>query len=97
METTSDKAPTQVNKMGRPLIYEDRKKYNRDYYHEHKTTNKCEHCNCEFACLSGLKRHQRRSSKCEVKKLQKRIGDLEGKLLDRDLSNSKCKHLIIIE
>ena len=57
-----------------------RRKYNWAYYHLHKASVTCEYCEKEYSCKSGLVRHQKRSSKCEVKKLQKYIIGLEGNL-----------------
>ena len=56
-----------------------RRKYNREYYHEHKTPVKCEYCGNEYSCKSGLVKHQKRSQQCMVNKLQKYISDMEGK------------------
>ena len=58
-----------------------RRNYNREYYHEHKAQVKCEHCGNEYSCKSGLVKHQRRSQKCKVIKLQKYIDEMDGKLL----------------
>ena len=48
-----------------------RRKYNREYYHEHKAPVKCEFCGTEYSCKSGLVKHQKRSHKCMVSKLHK--------------------------
>ena len=56
-----------------------RRTYNREYYHEHKAVVKCEHCENEYSCKSGLVKHQKRSQKCMVNKLQKYIADMDGK------------------
>ena len=58
-----------------------RRTYNREYYHEHKAVVKCEHCENEYSCKSGLVKHQKRSQKCKVIKLQKYIDEMDGKLL----------------
>ena len=55
-----------------------RRNYNREYYHEHKAVVKCEHCENEYSCKSGLVKHQKRSQKCMVNKLQKYIADTDG-------------------
>ena len=57
-----------------------RRKYNRNYYHEHKVVVKCEYCDKDYSCKSGLSRHQKRSQKCRVTKLQRYITGLEGNL-----------------
>ena len=75
----------EVKKIGRPRLHEDIRKYNRDYYHSHKTPSKCEYCEKSFACLSSLQRHQQRSSKCMMQKLTKHIAKIEERLLDQDL------------
>ena len=58
-----------------------RRNYNREYYHEHKAQVTCEHCGNEYSCKSGLVKHQKRSQKCMVSKLQKYIDEMDGKLL----------------
>ena len=55
-----------------------RRKYNREYYHEHKAPAKCEFCGNEYSCKSGLVKHQKKSQKCLVNKLEKYISDMEG-------------------
>ena len=56
------------------------RKYNRDYYHEHKTLCVCEHCGTEFGCKSSLTKHQRRSKTCMINKMTKCIDELHNKL-----------------
>ena len=63
-----------------PIVDINRRKYNREYYHEHKVVVKCEYCDKDFSCKSGLSRHQKRSHKCRVTKLQRYIAEMEGNL-----------------
>ena len=58
-----------------------RRKYNREYYHENKRQVQCAYCGNEYSCVSGLVKHQKRSQKCKVIKLQKYIDEMDGKLL----------------
>lgn len=78
-----------LKKIGRPKLYEDIRKYNRDYYHEHKTPCWCEHCEKEFACLSSLRRHKQRSAKCLVQKLTKQIAKIEERLVEQETLKSE--------
>ena len=39
---------------------EHKRKYHRDYYHEHKSPCKCEYCGREYISVSSLRRHQGR-------------------------------------
>ena len=55
-----------------------RRIYNRQYYHENKRQVQCVHCGNEYSCVSGLVKHQRRSQKCKVIKLQKYIDEMDG-------------------
>ena len=71
-----------------------RRNYNRNYYHEHKVSVKCEYCDKEFSCRSGLVRHQRRSHKCRMNKLQKYITGMEGNLPCGISFNEIANHLI---
>ena len=56
-----------------------RRNYNREYYHKNKAQVKCAYCGNEYSCVSGLVKHQKRSQKCMVNKLQKYIADMDGK------------------
>ena len=58
-----------------------RRKYNREYYHKNKAQVNCAYCGNEYSCVSGLVKHQKRSQKCKVSKLQKYIDEMDGKLL----------------
>ena len=40
------------------------REYNREYYHRTKKEVECEFCKKTYAAMSGLVRHQRRSSNC---------------------------------
>ena len=57
---------------------EHKRKYHRNYYHEHKTPTKCEHCGAEYGCVSSLRKHQGRSAKCHLKRMAKYIESMEG-------------------
>ena len=57
-----------------------RRKYHREYYHEHKHACKCEHCGRDYISMSSLRRHQGRSAKCKVQQLAKEVGELKDKL-----------------
>ena len=56
------------------------RKYNRDYYHEHKTPSVCEHCGSEFGCKSSLRKHQGRSKTCIDELKQFTDADLNNKV-----------------
>ena len=60
-----------------------RRTYNREYYHAHKAPVKCEFCGTEYSCKSGLIKHQKRSHKCMVSKLQKYMTHLG--IYDKDI------------
>ena len=57
-----------------------RRKYHREYYHEHKKPCKCEHCGRDYISMSSLRRHQGRSAKCKVQQLAQEVEELKGKL-----------------
>ena len=59
---------------------EHKRKYHRNYYHEHKTPMKCEHCAAEYVCISSLRKHQGKSAKCQVKRMAKYIESMEGSI-----------------
>ena len=42
------------------------RKYNRDYYHAHKTASDCEHCNHTFSSVSALRKHKGRNIRCKM-------------------------------
>jgi hypothetical protein len=50
---------------------EHRRTYNREYYHKHKTRSTCEHCGNEYTSVSSLRKHERRSTKCQVGVMKK--------------------------
>ena len=57
-----------------------KRKYHREYYHNHKTLCSCEICGKVYVSMSSLRRHQGRSSKCKVQRLAKEVEELKGKL-----------------
>jgi 3'-phosphoadenosine 5'-phosphosulfate sulfotransferase (PAPS reductase)/FAD synthetase len=59
---------------------EHKRKYHREYYHNHKTLCGCEICGSVYVSMSSLRRHQGRSSKCKVQRLAKEVEELKGKL-----------------
>ena len=59
------------------------KEYNLAYYHEvikAKGPLLCTYCQNEYLCNSSLLRHQRRSSKCLAKQLQKQLDELKANI-----------------
>ena len=61
---------------------EHKRKYHRNYYHNHKALCGCEICGSVYISISSLRRHQGRSKKCMVQKLAKQVDELKGKLAD---------------
>ena len=55
------------------------RKYNRDYYHAHKTPSDCQHCNTTFSSLSALKRHQGRNMKCQLIQTKRELEQSQAK------------------
>ena len=81
----------------KPLSYlaaMHRRTYNREYYHENKRPVRCVHCGNEYSCVSGLVKHQKRSKKCMVIKLQKYIDEMEGKSHEGIPEKELFTHLI---
>ena len=68
---------------------EHKRKYHREYYHEHKKPCKCEHCGKDYISVSSLRRHQGRSSKCKVQQLVKEVDELRGKLAGEEVLESE--------
>ena len=60
---------------------ERKRSYHRNYYHEHKTVTSCPHCGNDYSSVSSLRRHQGRSSKCQVQRLVKEVDELKRNLL----------------
>ena len=59
---------------------EHKREYHRKYYHKHKATSNCPHCGKDYSSVSSLRRHQGRSSKCQVQKLVREVDELKSKL-----------------
>ena len=59
---------------------EAQRSYHRQYYHEHKKPTSCPYCGNDYSSVSSLRRHQGRSSKCQVQKLIKEVDELKTKL-----------------
>ena len=59
-----------------------RRTYNREYYHKHKARSTCEHCGNEYMSVSSLRKHERRSTKCQVGVMKKVIAQIIPHLED---------------
>lgn len=62
---------------------EHRRTYNREYYHKHKTRSTCEHCGNEYMSVSSLRKHERRSTKCQVGVMKKVFAQIIPHLEDK--------------
>jgi hypothetical protein len=60
-----------------------RRTYNREYYHKHKTRSTCEHCGNEYMSVSSLRKHERRSTKCQVGVMKKVFAEIIPHLEDK--------------
>ena len=51
------------------------REYMREYYHKHKTEIACPFCNMTYSCKSSLVKHQRRSTKCAIQRINHTFSD----------------------
>ena len=51
------------------------REYMRDYYHKHKAETICPFCNMTYTCKSSLVKHQRRSTKCAIQRINHTFSD----------------------
>ena len=49
--------------------------YIREYYHKHKTETVCCFCFTTYTCKSSLVKHQRRSTKCAIQRINNTFSD----------------------
>ena len=49
--------------------------YMRDYYHKNKKDTICPFCNMTYTCKSSLVKHQRRSTKCAIQRINRTFSD----------------------
>ena len=53
----------------------DNKEYMRQYYHRNKAEIACPFCNMTYTCKSSLVKHQRRSTKCAIQRINRTFSD----------------------
>ena len=53
----------------------DNKEYMRQYYHRNKADIVCPFCNISYTCKSSLVKHQRRSTKCAIQRINHTFSD----------------------
>ena len=63
-ETTKKKTTRQPNR-----------EYMREYYHRNKKDTICPYCNMTYTCKSSLVKHQRRSTKCAIQRINNTFSD----------------------
>ena len=51
------------------------REYMREYYHRNKKETLCPYCNMIYTCKSSLVKHQRRSSKCAIQRINNTFSD----------------------
>ena len=51
------------------------REYMREYYHKHKADILCPFCNTTYTCKSSLVKHQRRSLKCGLQRINNVFSD----------------------
>ena len=51
------------------------REYMRDYYHRNKKETLCPFCNMTYTCKSSLVKHQRRSTKCAIQRINNTFSD----------------------
>ena len=51
------------------------REYMREYYHKHKTEVVCSFCFTTYTCKSSLVKHQRRSTKCAIQRINNTFSD----------------------
>ena len=51
------------------------REYMREYYHRNKKETICPYCNMIYTCKSSLVKHQRRSSKCAIQRINNTFSD----------------------
>ena len=51
------------------------REYMREYYHKHKAEITCHFCNMTYTCKSSLVKHQRRSTKCAIQRINHTFSD----------------------
>ena len=51
------------------------REYMREYYHRNKKETVCPYCNMIYTCKSSLVKHQRRSSKCAIQRINNTFSD----------------------
>ena len=51
------------------------REYMREYYHKHKTETVCCFCFTTYTCKSSLVKHQRRSTKCAIQRINNTFSD----------------------
>ena len=51
------------------------REYMREYYHRNKADIVCPYCNMTYTCKSSLVKHQRRSSKCAIQRINNTFSD----------------------
>ena len=51
------------------------REYMREYYHRNKADTVCPYCNTIYTCKSSLVKHQRRSTKCAIQRINNTFSD----------------------
>ena len=51
------------------------REYMREYYHRNNTDTICPFCNMTYTCKSSLVKHQRRSTKCAIQRINNTFSD----------------------
>ena len=68
-------APPGLEEPTKKKTRQPNREYMREYYHKHKAEIACPFCNMTYTCKSGLVKHQRRSTKCAIQRINNTFSD----------------------
>ena len=69
------KGPPGLEEPTKKKTRQPNREYMRDYYHRNKKETICPFCNMTYTCKSSLVKHQRRSTKCAIQRINNTFSD----------------------
>ena len=88
-------APPSLEEPIKTKAKRNNKEYMREYYHRNKADIVCPFCNISYTCKSSLVKHQRRSLKCGIQRINNVFSDfteesvrIRDDLHKREVANS---------
>ena len=75
LERTVFETPPGLEEPTKKKTRQPNREYMREYYHKHKTGTVCCFCFTTYTCKSSLVKHQRRSTKCAIQRINNTFSD----------------------